>query len=145
MKYISGLMLFVYLLFSCASNFSMRNYEISGNYSWHNPTKIELIFNTVFSNRVYFVDNLSLDKDSIFVFKTCGNIVKGNGKVSNDSLLLFVKQNRFRIDSLNYSKKYSKDTICPVKPMVFKILKNKLRINGFINGKEKYSILEKQK
>jgi hypothetical protein len=39
---------------------------------------------------------LKLNKDSTYVYKTCGNIIKGKWRVSKDSLVLFTRSNRRR-------------------------------------------------
>lgn len=47
---------------------------------------------------------LNLEKDSSFVLKSCGNTLKGDWKIKNDSLLLYIHSNKFNIDSLNFNE-----------------------------------------
>jgi hypothetical protein len=147
MKYISGLMLFVYLLFSCSSNKKMEQNEIIGKYVSQRTNIIKATLDYHLSGKIYSSTTIDINQDSSFVYNSCANIIKGNWKVSNDSLLLFVKSNRFRIDSLNYSKKYQKtNTLHSKEPMVWFIKGNKLRENlvKVKNNKKVYCILEKQ-
>jgi hypothetical protein len=44
---------------------------------------------------------VTLKNDSSFTYTTCGSSMIGFWQCKNDSLLLYVKSNKFRIDSLN--------------------------------------------
>ncbi len=135
---------FILTLISCSTNNNINN--VVGNYvSQKGGNKIKVAFDYYISNKIYVRDSIDVNKDSTFYFESCSQNMKGYWKVSNDSLLLFAKSNRFRIDSLNYSKRYSKDTVCSKEPMVWIIKGDKLRVNLFkSNGKKVYYILEKQ-
>ena len=135
--------IFLCFIFSCGS--IKKSVTVVGEYKSQRTNRVRVIVDYHLSGKIYVKDSMSVNQDATFIFKTCGNIINGNWKVSNDSLLLFVKSNRYRIDSLNYSKRYPKiDTLLPKKPMVFIIKKNRLRDNLFYNGKKAYYILEKQ-
>lgn len=86
----------------------------------------------------FFVGSeLSLNPDSTFTYKTCGNIMTGLWRYYNDSLLLIANTNRWRSDSLNrygYQGQWPK---VPTKPF---ILVNKLNylelVESFDNGEK---------
>lgn len=49
--------------------------------------------------------NLTLSIDSSFKMTTCGNIIEGSWYLSNDSVVLISKTNKYRNDSLTKIKK----------------------------------------
>ena len=150
MKKKTGAILIIVLIYSCA----VRNTnQIIGHYKSQKSTnRIKATLDYYLSGKIYVLDSLSINKDSTFRYKISGNTMTGNWKTKNDSLVLFIKTNRFNIDSLNYSKRYPKDTVTFKKPMSFKILNSKLRTEATIKHcisnkiiKKVYIVLEKAK
>ena len=92
--------IFLCFIFSCGS--IKKSVTVVGEYKSQRTNRVRVIVDYHLSGKIYVKDSMSVNQDATFIFKTCGNIIKGNWKVSNDSLLLFVKSNRYRIDSLNY-------------------------------------------
>lgn len=81
---------------------------------------------------------LNLEKDSSFALTSCGNTLKGDWKIKNDSLLLYIQSNKFNIDSLNHLPEWKVQLETEnKKPYFYIIKKNKLYHKGtFIeNGK----------
>lgn len=88
--------------------------------------------------------SLELKSDSTFSFQTCGNIIDGNWKTAKDSLFLFCKNNKYRIDSLNivgYNGRFAK---CNEKPRAFLIDGNVLKNSWEKNGRAYLNYLQKE-
>lgn len=93
-------------IISCSSSDS--NKPITGEYKSDSPAKaLQYI-----SSKTYVTgSSLNLLKNNQFEIQTCGNIGKGNWKVTGDSLYLYYEEMRLKIDSLNYDPKYKIDPI----------------------------------
>lgn len=69
----------------------------SKEYSFISKYYLHLIRNTSF----IIGSSIEIKSDSTYVLTNCGNIEEGKWEIRDDSLLLFCKDNRWRIDSLN--------------------------------------------
>jgi len=85
---------------------------------------ILLVFNGI--NGAYVGSEIILKNDSSFQYSTCGNILIGKWTTKNDSLILKVNSNRYRIDSLNIKGFNGFFPTVPKKPIKFKIENNYL-------------------
>ena len=101
---------FTYLLFfliiSCGSSDSKNT--ITGQYKSDSPP---LVLQYLSSESYITGNSLILLENNQFEIQTCGNIGKGNWKVTGDSLYLYYEEMRLKIDSLNYDPKYKPDPI----------------------------------
>jgi hypothetical protein len=99
------------------------NKIIIGKYKFIETSKIERMWLYLTSgiNHFFVGCEIELNNDSSYVYKTCGNIIKGNWKVSNDSLFCFIKSNRWRNDSLDKFGFNGKWPKISDKPTIFKI------------------------
>ena len=52
-------------------------------------------------NSAFVGSEITLKSDSSFTYTTCGNSMLGNWQCKNDTLMLDIKSNKYRIDSLN--------------------------------------------
>lgn len=83
------------LIISCNTT---KSKFIAGEYA---STKKSKLYN-YFYRPIYFVNSrLTLKVDSTYLYSTCGNKSSGYWYINNDSLILFCKENKYRIDSLN--------------------------------------------
>jgi hypothetical protein len=116
---------------------------IFGTYESYNQNSVENVLD-YFSNRKYLIGtSIKLNNDSTFIFKNCSQNMIGYWKIKNDTLLLFCKEKKFLIDSLNYSDKYKEGIICSKEPFKYKIKGTHLLTKNFQQNKYYYQDLEK--
>jgi hypothetical protein len=109
-------------------DFNYFDNEIVGVYKSKKMGYYDLIENYIKGIRGHIVGcSLILEKDSSFLYMTCGNIQKGNWKIHNDSLLLFVKSSRYKSDSLDhiYGELYNREF--DLHPLKFKMENNEFQ------------------
>ncbi|MFN8116070.1 MAG: hypothetical protein U0W65_08155 [Bacteroidia bacterium] len=97
----------------------------------------------IIKNKTYVLHSkIILNSDSTYIFITCGTEMKGIWHVSNDSLILICKENKFINDSLNKIRKAS----CGEKPvkMFLDFEKNELREDLNLNGKKVQNYFSKK-
>lgn len=91
--------------------------------------------------------SLELKKDLTYTYRTCANIETGTWERRGDSLLLFCRSNRYRVDSLNQSGLWGKFAGCSNKPSVFIIdqalLKQTLLLKNGNNTMKALNYLQK--
>ena len=130
-KYI--IILFSFFIFHSCS----KNQELSGVYKSNKTTFFEKF--TYNSSRYLKGLELTIYKDSLFFYNTCGLLLEGKYIVRNDSLLLSVINSKWKKDTLN---KIDKEIILRKEFLTFKIEDNALF--GFID-KDNYQIINKLK
>ena len=91
------------LLISCSS---ATNNNLIGNYEINRPILPVKLFKQYWYNGLVVGTELKLNSDSTFVHTNCSVIMKGKWSVKNDSLFFKITDKKWKIDSLNYSKKY---------------------------------------
>ena len=125
------------LLIACHSEHSIK----LGSYKSVKYSQIELGLLLVFKGirGAYIGSEINLRIDSSFQYSTCGNILNGTWFIKNDSLILKVNSNRYRIDSLNIKGFNGFFPSVPKKPIKFKIENNYL-ISIHISEKGKKTI-----
>ncbi len=97
----------------------------------------------IIKNKTYVLHSkIILNSDSTYIFTTCGTEMKGIWHISNDSLILICKENKFINDSLNKIRKAS----CGEKPvkMFVDFEKNELREDLNLNGKKVQNYFSKK-
>lgn len=94
-----------------------------GNYKSIEYSKIDLVVLNVFYriNSAFVGSQIILKIDSSFIYITCGNSMTGNWKSYHDTLFLYVRTNKFRIDSLNITGLNGHFPTLPFEPIKFKI------------------------
>lgn len=109
-----------------------------GNYKFVKPSYVQLgyLYLTRGVNSCFIGSDIVLNKDSTFIYKTCGNIMTGKWTNRSDSLFLEVTTNRWRIDSLNKFGFNGTWPKIPSKPIGFQVSNDYLiRIHKLNNGK----------
>ena len=86
---------------------------------------------------------LKLNRDSTYFMETCGNHILGLWQLSGDSLLLFCRSNRFRIDSLNRTGFNGHYPSCGDRPEIFIRERNILKSRWEEDSKTVLADLEK--
>lgn len=113
-------------LAGCRSSYSER---IIGKYESVKYNYVAKNYLSFFKNTTYVLGStLDINADSSYLLTNCGNIEDGKWQVHDDSLLLFCKNNRWRIDSFNKNGFNGKFPDCGNgEPSVFIIDKNILK------------------
>lgn len=121
-----SLLFICFLLYSC----QVQHPNLIGTYK-SNP-KYSLLH--YLGKREHFAigSTIILNSDSSFNYETCGNVLKGYWKLNNDSLILNVISNRYRIDSLNYTWPKLKISV-----LKFRVIKDILIFEDRINNNGK--------
>ncbi|MES2619072.1 MAG: hypothetical protein V4613_14440 [Bacteroidota bacterium] len=112
MRYL--LILGLFFLLSCKNNQS-----ITGKYESKKFNSIQNKSNSLRKVAYTTGSSLKINNDSSYEMINCGNIMKGNWKVVQDTLFLFCKSNEYRSDSLNAYGFNGKQLKCYDKPDFF--------------------------
>lgn len=111
------LIIIVNVLFACGVNKSDKS--IVGKYkSKEYGYMSELIMGMKKESYIHN-STLALAADSTYILNNCGNTIKGNWKITGDTLLLICLENKYDNDSLN---KVRPPLSCGKKPQKFKIV-----------------------
>ncbi len=121
---------------------------VIGKYNSKEYSYIELIWVNLINTRTVVGTvvgtKLEVNEDSSFYMQTCGNILTGNWLIKNDSLYLFVKNNRWKNDSLHLYGFEKKQPEVYNQPLKYKILKNGfVRKNLFRNNEIESTVIER--
>jgi len=129
------------LLFPALTCFAQPS--LSGEYKISNPDFKDRV-SCFFKGIKHSVggSELSLKKDSSFIYTTCGNIIEGKWVFENRILYLHLASNKFRNDSLNFSSELKQNIN---QTLEFKVKNRKLyRIDFAGNGEKYIEILSRQ-
>jgi len=140
MKICIGILLGV-ILWGCSDKTTFQ----TGTYTYVKISKLELgyLFLTKGVKSYFVGSELVINKDSSFKYTTCGNILNGSWRCFQDSLLLKVTKNRWRIDSLDKYGFNGTWPRIPTKPIAFKIENNYLeKIHILQNGEKVFEKLK---
>ena len=113
-----------FLILGCSSSVN----SLPGTYLSDSPSlfdKIECKVNGI--NGWIAGSTLVLEKDSTFIYTTCGNIMMGKWSREEDSLSLHVESNRWRNDSLQIHGSNGKWPQVPEHPIKFAVANRELR------------------
>ena len=135
------LIMYCLVIFGCHSEHKIK----IGTYKsiTYNKFDLAVLYYLKGINSAFIGSEITLKKDSSFTYTTCGNSMIGNWQFKNDSLLLCVRSNKFRIDSLNFIGLNGHFPIIPKNPIKFYIENEYLiRIHKTSFGKK---IIEKLK
>lgn len=137
----------IYFLLALSVFCSCSAQSICGNYISVKPSYSDYLSN-IFHGRhscIYAVGaSLQLEMDSSFEYKTCSHIMTGKWKAQNDSLYLYVKTNRYRVDSLNKTGFEGKFAKVPLKPYSYRIKHGSLLSTYSYNNKFIIDRMKKQ-
>jgi len=127
---------FCITLIACETDRSIK----IGTYQYVRYNKIQWIWLYYFHGiKSYNVGSeLILEKDSLFIYTTCGNIIKGKWNTHKDSLFLNIKSNRWRSDSLNLHGFNGTWPKISTKPIGYKICNNSLERISYRQNNKKY-------
>ncbi len=118
------------VIFVSSCTYHQSSVSLIGTYKSYTPK---------FSFKKYSIgDNLTLKSDSNFIYENCGNISTGFWRLnsSNDSVLLFCVDFKYKNDSLNRINKVHCNPSIPLE--IFYIESDGILINEFIAKKSKY-------
>ena len=124
--------LFTLFFYSCNTNTK----NIVGTYESKQFSDIGQLLKTKGKGGSFFIGTtLSLNADSTFFMQTCGNNIKGNWMVKDDSLHLEYTENKFRKERLNDERSIRQNGL-----ISFQIQNAKLK--SVDRNSEKYFIVE---
>lgn len=137
----------LYLLFALIIVSSCAQSSLCGSYHSVKPSYANYFVMRLrgFHTCTYSVSNsLNLNPDSSFRYTNCSNIMSGYWKQHNDSVFLYFKTNRWRIDSLNRYGFKGEFTKVPSKPYMYQIKHNSLLSTHVYNNKYFIERMSKQ-
>lgn len=137
MKRVAIIILSILFFLNCSAQ-EKRSIQI-GNYSYIKWTQFEVawLYLTKGIHHFFAGSELILNADSSFTHKSCGNIMTGNWTYKNDTLLLIVKTNRWRSDSLNKFGYQGKWPEIPEQPFILVNKRNYLEFVETLTNGEK--------